>query len=104
VDAFCSRTAENGESFLEVYFTIWNRLFDKVRSCLTAPPSIINIWDEHNISENKELSAKELSIQITKYKLLLSPELSYMDTPNHPKQFITLNRNKLTSVYIIIIL
>lgn len=103
VDAFCSRTAENGESFSEVFFTIWNRLFDKVRSCLTGKPTIIDIWDEHYTNENKEVSG-ELSIRITKYKLLLSPDLSYMNTTNHPhpKQLITLNRNKITSVYIII--
>lgn len=104
VDNLLSVVASKNDSYSDTDYDIWTQLFNKVRHCLTAAPKIHEIEEEYlpdasNVSIRADSHDEALNKPvITKYKLRLSPDLSYLNqhTPVLPESpvYVTVNKNQ----------
>lgn len=107
VDNLLGVVASKTDSYSDNDFDIWNRLFNKVRQCLTAAPKIHEIEEEYTPGiKSDDDSFKTQTPVITKFKLQLSSELSYLNqhTPVSPESpyVVTVKRNRSKHVHTII--
>jgi hypothetical protein len=111
VDNLLSVVASKNDSYSVTDFDIWTQLFNKVRHCLTASPKIYEIEEEYlpGASSDTIRPEDDLSFNkpiITKYKLKLSRDLSYLNqnTPVLPESpvYVTVNRNRTKHIQTII--